>query len=74
MNEFDRDNLDFFINTSQEEFDEWMDQASDLELNYAMTLIRTARRELTESELKLLDEIQDTSQAKELLKQFTLGK
>jgi hypothetical protein len=74
MNEFDRDNLDFFINTSQDEFDEWMDQASDLELNYAMALIRTARRELTESELKLLDEIQDTSQANELLKQFTLGK
>ena len=74
MNDFDRDNLDFFINGNQEEFDAWADQASDEELQYAMELIRSRRRELIEEELQIFDQVPDTSQAKEFLKQFTLRK
>jgi hypothetical protein len=74
MNDFDRDNLNFFINGSQQEFDDWADQAADDELQYAMELIRTARREILEQEAELLDQVEDMSQAQSLLKQFTLGK
>jgi len=74
MNDFDRDNLNFFINGSQQEFDAWADQAADDELQYAMELIRTARREILEQEAELLDQVEDMSQAQSLLKQFTLGK
>lgn len=74
MNDFDRDNLNFFINGSQEEFDAWADQAADDELQYAMELIRAARRELVEQELEMLDAVEDFSQANGILKQFTLRK
>ena len=74
MNDFDRENLEFFINGSQEEFDEWADNATDADLEYAMNLIRAARRELVEQELKLIDEVEDVSEAASILKQFTLGK
>ena len=74
MNDFDKDNLEFFISTSQEEFDAWCDEASTAEINYAFNLIRQARRELEAQEQELLDLVEDTSQAEAILKQFTLGK
>ena len=74
MNDFDKDNLNFFINGSQEEFDAWSEQAADDELQYAMELIRTVRRELMDQEAELLDLVEDTAEAQAVLKQFTLGK
>lgn len=73
MNNFDRDNLDFFLHIDEQEFEEWMEQASDRELQYAMQLIRQSRRELLEQELSLIDTIDDTKQASAILKKFTLG-
>jgi hypothetical protein len=73
MNEFDKDNLDFFLKTNQAEFEEWMEQATDQELQYAMQLIRQSRRELVEQELALIDSVNDTKQASDILKKFTLG-
>jgi hypothetical protein len=73
MNEFDKDNLDFFLKTNQAEFEEWMEQANDQELQYAMQLIRQSRRELVEQELALIDSVNDTKQASDILKKFTLG-
>lgn len=73
MNEFDKDNLDFFLKTNQAEFEEWMEQANDQELQYAMQLIRQSRRELVEQELALIDTVNDTKQASDILKKFTLG-
>jgi len=73
MNEFDKDNLDFFLKTNQAEFEEWMEQANDQELQYAMQLIRQSRRELVEQELALIDSVNDTKQARDILKKFTLG-
>lgn len=74
MNDFDRDNLEFFTNAPQSEFEEWCDQASSEEISYAFNLIRMARLELVEQELGLLDEVENTDQAQAVLKQFTLGK
>jgi len=74
MNEFDRDNLEFFKQAPQEEFDAWCDQATNEEISYAFNLIRTARRELIEQELAVLDEVDNTDEAKAILKRFTLEK
>jgi hypothetical protein len=74
MNDFDRDNLEFFKHAPQEEFDAWCDQATNEEISYAFNLIRIARRELIEQELALLDDVDNTDQAKNILKRFTLGK
>ena len=73
MNEFDRDNLDFFINISEAEFDEWADQASDRELYYAIRLIQTARLELVNREIDLLDTVENVEEAANVLKKFTLS-
>lgn len=73
MNDFDRDNLEFFKNAAQEEFDAWCEQATNEEISYAFELIRTARRELIEQEFALMDEVDNVDQAKSVLKRFTLG-
>lgn len=72
MNDFDRDNFEFFVYGSQSEFDAWADQASTEDLAYAMDLIRRGRIELEAKFAEL--EVTDVSQAESLLKQFTLGK
>lgn len=73
MNEFDRDNLEFFLTVSTSEFDEWADQASMEDINYAIKLIQTARLELVNQEIDLLDQVEDISEAKQFLKKFTLA-
>lgn len=71
MNDFDRDNLEFFLHGDQKEFEEWMEQASSEDLDYALKLIRIARLELTEQEYAMYDDVPFTTDAKEVLKQFT---
>jgi len=46
MNEWDRDNLEFIMNTTNESFDEWLDQADNDDIAYALELIRMAKAEL----------------------------
>ena len=72
MNDFDKDNLEFFLHGDAKEFEEWMNQASSEELDYAIRLIRLARAELTEQEYAVLDEVPHVTDAKEVLKRFRL--
>lgn len=74
MNPLDRDNFVFFTTAPQEEFEAWMDQASLDEINYAIALIAQGKKELQELHDSITDEVTDTTQAANLLKQFTLGK
>jgi hypothetical protein len=43
MNDWDRDNLHFILNTTDESFEEWLDQADNSDIDYALNLIRTAK-------------------------------
>ena len=72
MNDFDKDNLEFFLHGDQKEFEEWMNQASSEELDYAIRLIRIAKLELAEQEYAMLDEVPYVTDAKEVLKRFRL--
>ncbi len=74
MNDFDRDNFEFFVYGDPYEFELWCDQASTEDLAYAMSLIRQGRQELEEKFQAIEDEVTDTTQAADILKQFTLGK
>lgn len=74
MNPLDRDNFVFFTTAPQEEFEAWMDQASVDEINYAITLIAQGKLELQKLHDSIMDEITDTTEAANLLKQFTLSK
>ena len=46
MNSRDRANLDFLMNTSAKDFDEWMNNASNDDIDYAMELIKRSKVEL----------------------------
>jgi uncharacterized protein YktA (UPF0223 family) len=71
MNDFDRDNLEFFLHGDQKEFEEWMEQASTDDLDYALKLIRIAKAEMLEKHYEFIDVVPHTHDAKQLLKQFT---
>ena len=46
MNSRDRTNLDFLLNIPAEEFDDWLDKASDDDVDYALEIIRKSKAEL----------------------------
>lgn len=71
MNDFDRDNLEFFLHGDQKEFEAWMEQASTDDLDYALKLIRIAKAEMLEQHYDFIDAVPHTYDAKQLLKQFT---
>lgn len=50
MNEWDRDNLNFIMTCSEEEFRAWFDQASDDDISYALELIAQSRAEVVEQQ------------------------
>ena len=45
MNSRDRTNLDFLLNIPAEEFDDWLDKASDDDVDYALEIIRKSKAE-----------------------------
>lgn len=75
MNEWDRDNLNFILNTSDEAFSEWMLQADEDDIDYALELISKHRAEIALKEYLLTSdkiEISDTSEAKSILQKFRI--
>jgi hypothetical protein len=71
MNDFDRDNLEFFLHGDEKEFEEWMEQASSEDLDYALKLIRIAKAEVLQQHYDFIDNVPFLDDAKELLKRFT---
>ena len=67
MNEWDRDNLEFIMNTTDESFEEWLDQADNDDIAYALELIRMAKAELMVQEMEFTDEISNFSEANQLI-------
>ena len=67
MNDWDRDNLHFILNTTDKSFEDWLDQADNDDVEYALSLIRTAKAELLTQEYELLDEVNDMSDANLLI-------
>jgi hypothetical protein len=73
MNNWDKENLDFILNSSDADMEDFLSWASDEDLAYALELIQLAKAELAEQEIEMLEEdIKDTSQAQALLQQFRL--
>lgn len=67
MNEWDRDNLEFIMNTTDESFDEWLDQADNDDIAYALELIRMAKAELMVQEMEINDNISNFNEANQLI-------
>jgi hypothetical protein len=67
MNEWDRDNLEFIMNTTDESFEEWLDQADNDDIAYALELIRMAKAELMVQEMEINDNISNFNEANQLI-------
>jgi|APGre2960657373_1045057.scaffolds.fasta_scaffold76733_2 hypothetical protein len=80
MNNWDKDNLKFIMGISGEAFDEWLNQADDDDIDYALELVQRARTELTVKAMEIIDEaIEDSNKgdyiiAKGYLQKYTLNK
>lgn len=70
MNKWDRDNLDFIMNTTNEGFDEWLDQADNDDVAYALELIRMAKAELMIQEMELTDDVSNFTEASQLIERI----
>ena len=71
MNQWDMDNLTWIRSASEEEFQEWMKQASDDEIVYALELLATARKQMSDEITYLNDyEIVDYTDAKALIERI----
>ena len=56
MNDHDFHNLEFLMNISDADFDDWLDSASDDDIDYALELIKLGK-------LQLLDDIDNFDEA-----------
>jgi hypothetical protein len=70
MNEWDYDNLMFLIKTNDSVFQDWIEQADNDDVNYALELFKKHRDIIAMREIYLRDDITDFSDAKEALTKF----
>jgi hypothetical protein len=68
MNDWDKDNLKFLLQSDSETIDEWFHYSDKDDIKYALELIRTARNEMMVYELNLMDDVEHVNDAKEALK------
>ena len=74
MNDWDRGNLDFILNSSDADLEDFYSWASDEDLLYALELIQLAKAELEVEEIEMLEAEadEDLSQARAVMEQFRL--
>ena len=78
MNEWDRNNLHFILDSDEETLEDFYSWATEDDLAYALSLVREAKTELLIQEADILDELltaataADVSDANRMLKQFQL--
>ena len=74
MNDWDRGNLDFILNSSDADLEDFYSWASDEDLLYALQLIQLAKAELEVEEIEIMEaeDDQDTTQAQAILERFRL--
>ena len=73
-NEWDRDNLNFLLNTKGEDFEAWWEQSDEDDRVYAQELLDAYSRELQlrSQELEIEASLDDLSDAKNVLSKFAL--
>ncbi len=68
MKQQDLDNLGFLMNLSEEDFDQWLELASDDDVEYALEIIQHAKKDYLMKELEILDSVEDElSEAKDVI-------
>jgi len=59
MNDWDKDNLEFILYANSQVFEEWMQQATHDDIDYALQLIQLHRTELKLAEMEFLESESD---------------
>ena len=78
MNDWDRSNLHFILDSDEATLEDFYSWATEDDLTYALSLVRQAKTELLIQEADILDEIltnateDDVAEANTMLKQFQL--
>ena len=74
MNNWDKGNLNFILNSTDEDMEDFLSWASDEDLRYALELIQIAKNELAIQEIEMLETEanEDFSQAQAVLERFRL--
>jgi len=74
MNNWDKENLNFILNSNDADMEDFLSWASDEDLAYALELIQLARAELELEEIQMMEaqDDLDTSQAQAILERFRL--
>ena len=72
MNDHDRSNLQFILSLDEDGFDKWTATLSEDDVDYALELLRIARTNLLVQVAEITDEVEDTSDAMQVLKGFML--
>jgi hypothetical protein len=72
MNDWDRNNLDFLLKSDDQTFTQFLEESSEEDLAYALELIAKARIENEFETTAMLDDVEDTTQAQEILARFRL--
>lgn len=72
MNDWDRNNLHWILDADEDTLNDFYSWATDDDIKYALELVQTAKAELLVLEAELADEVEDTSDARNILKQFQL--
>ena len=70
MNEHDQANLRFLLCSSKETIADWFHKTSEDDILYAMELLNAAQLEMSMQLIK--DEVEDLTDAQQVLKQFAL--
>ena len=72
MNQHDKDNLQFLLNSTPATLKDWYDKMDEDDHAYALELIRLHSSELIVAELELTDEQEDLSLAAKYLAKYRL--
>ncbi len=72
MNDKDKYNLQFMLSLSTNQFTDWYQSISFDDREYANELLDQAKQEIIMQVASMHDDIEDVTDAKKFLKQFTL--
>lgn len=67
MNPNDLKNLEYIKSLNEEQFDEWMETLAADDVAYAIELLQAARANLIMMEVELADEVEELTEAQEVL-------
>jgi hypothetical protein len=77
MNDFEREDLSFIVNLSEQEWEDFMGQSSIEDLAYALLLITKGQNEAEIKEMEVLEQAEydtiDCSQALEIINRVKKG-